>query len=399
MRILLTISCSLDPDSGAAGSTLRLGQEYTQLGHEVSFFTYSDLPKALPDAIKMVAFPELAARHILGRCRQGAIDVVDSPCGEGWLYSKALSTRKKARPLLVTRSHGLEATLHHCYLDAAQKGSLKLSWKYFLYRGSWRLWEEAISLRNADLVFLLNREDAKYATERLNVRSEKIHIVPNGIPDSLIDLPKAAIFNGYSETLQIAQIGSYIQRKGIQYTVPALQTILRRFSHVKITLLGTGCPEETVYKDFEPELHARIQVIPQYSLDSLPRLLQNHQIKLFTPLNEGFGKVLLEAMACGLAPVVSAAGGPLEVVRDGYDALVIPIGDSLAVERALEQLITDPTYLEKIRHNAYATAQNYRWKTVANKRLSLYQKAIVELQSETMLAASKGHQSHQSSAR
>jgi len=394
MKILLTISSHLDPNSGAAGTTLRLGREYEKLGHEVQFYSFDNLPKRLPAAIRMVTFPEVAASHVFNLVRQQAIDVVDAPTGDGWLWAKWLKQSNKQLPLIVTRSHGLENTLHLDYLKEATKGNLKLNWKYFLYRGSWRLWEETTALKNADLVFLLNREDANFAVKQLQVNRDRIHVVANGIPDSFIGLPFEPLPAASNAPLHIAQIGTYVERKGIRYTVPALNSILQRYSHVHISFLGTGCPETQVYEDFAPELRDRITVIPRYSLEELPTLLKDHQIKLFAPLSEAFGKVLVEAMSCGLAPVTSAAAGPLEVVRDGHDALVVPIGNAIAIEAALEQLIRDQTYLETIRRNAYATAQDYSWSNVANQRLCLYQAALTELHSQNIPETSKKSHSH-----
>jgi glycosyltransferase involved in cell wall biosynthesis len=141
-------------------------------------------------------------------------------------------------------------------------------------------------------------------------------------------------------------------------------------------MLGTGCPAEQVYADFKPELRDRVHVIPHYHHEQLPTFLQGHQIKLFPSLAEGFGIVLLEAMACGLAPITTAIDGPKEIVRDGQDGILIPPRDRQAIEQALEQLISDRPYLEQLRRHAYETAQNYSWRSVAQQQLALYEKAL-----------------------
>jgi glycosyltransferase involved in cell wall biosynthesis len=120
----------------------------------------------------------------------------------------------------------------------------------------------------------------------------------------------------------------------------------------------------------------QIDVIPRYPHQMLPTLLKGHQIKLFPSISEAFGKALVEAMACGLAPITTATQGPMEIVCDQHDAIVIPSRNNQAIEQALEQLITDLPYLEKLRRNAYATAQRYSWQRIAQDRLSLYQKAL-----------------------
>jgi glycosyltransferase involved in cell wall biosynthesis len=112
-------------------------------------------------------------------------------------------------------------------------------------------------------------------------------------------------------------------------------------------------------------------VVPRYARTELPAPLKGYQIKPFPTLMEGFGLDLVEAMACGLAPIVTSTPGPLEIVQDGYDALVVPVRDSRAMERALERLITGRALLDKLRRTAHAKAQAYSWSRIARQRLQL----------------------------
>jgi glycosyltransferase involved in cell wall biosynthesis len=82
---------------------------------------------------------------------------------------------------------------------------------------------------------------------------------------------------------------------------------------------------------------------------------------------------LAEAMACGLAPVVTSTPGPLEIVQDGHDGLVVPARDPQAIKHALERLITDRALLDKLRRNAHAKVQPYSWSQIAQQRLQLYE--------------------------
>ncbi len=380
MKILLTIHEKLDPDSGSAGSTLKLGQEYQKLGHEVQYYSFDNLPSWLHPKIKDVVFPEFVAAQISTRSSKQAIDVVDASTGDAWLWAKMLRNSSKKRPLLVTRSHGLEHTQHLENLEDVRRGNLRLSWQYPLYRGSILLWEVATSLRCADLVFQLNHQDAKYAIEHLGVKPERTHVFPNGIPDAFLNLRFEPTPAAEDSVIRIAQVSTYITRKGIHYSAPALNKILARYPYVQMSFFGTECREcsdvAQVYADFDPDVRDRIRVVPRYPHEMLPTLLKGHHIKLLPSLSEGFGKALIEAMACGLAPVTTATPGPMEIVGDGYDAQVIPTRDSQAIEQALERLLSDRPYLEQLRRNARTAAQRYSWRRIAKDRLSLYEEAL-----------------------
>ncbi|MEG4860750.1 glycosyltransferase family 4 protein, partial [Microcoleus sp. K1-B1] len=156
----------------------------------------------------------------------------------------------------------------------------------------------------------------------------------------------------------------------------ALNAILARYPQVKVSFLGTGCSEAEVHADFEPAVRDRIRVIPRYQHETLPELLRGHHIKLFPTLSEGFSVALMDAIACGLAPVTTTTPGPMEVVRDGENGMLVPPRDSEAIEQALERLITERPYLEKLRRKAYATAQKYSWHRIASDNLTLYEAAL-----------------------
>lgn len=57
---------------------------------------------------------------------------------------------------------------------------------------------------------------------------------------------------------------------------------------------------------------------------------------------EGISNTLLEAMACGCAPVATAVGGNPELVTDGGNGLLVPASDSEALAQALGRLVADP---------------------------------------------------------
>lgn len=381
MKILLTIHHELNPNAGAPGVTWQLGQEYQKLGHDVQYYTFDNLPRQLPGLAKGIMFPEFVASHISTLSRKQTVDVVDASTGDAWVWAKMRRRARENCPLLVTRSHGLEHVVHLDNLEEVQRGNLRLSWKYPLYHGGFRLWEVATSLRCSDLALLLNSRDAKYAVEQLGVKPERSRIVANGIPEAFLNLTFEPTPDAFDSTIRIAQVGNYIPRKGIHYGTPALNTILARYPHVKMSFLGTGCPEAEVHANFDPAVRDRILVIPRYTHEMLPTLLKGHQIKLFPSLSEGFSLALPEAMACGLAPVTTATPGAMEMVRDGHDAIAIPVRDSRAIEQALERLISDRPYLEQLRRNAYATAQRYSWARIARDNLALYEEALCQRKS------------------
>jgi glycosyltransferase involved in cell wall biosynthesis len=61
---------------------------------------------------------------------------------------------------------------------------------------------------------------------------------------------------------------------------------------------------------------------------------------------EGFGNVLIEAMACGVPVVATSSPGTREIIRDGVDGLLVDVHEPAALAAALERLLRD----EALRH-------------------------------------------------
>lgn len=374
MKTLFTFHYPSDRNAGAAGVTLRLAEEYQKRGHQTECYSLSDLPKPLPPLAKFVSFSGFVAAHIARSLDQAWIDVIDASTADAWIWGSVLQRFRKKRPLLIARCHGLEHIEHLEYLEEADRGNLHLDRKYWLYRGSIRLWEAATSMRHSDLVLLLNQRDRAYVVEKLGVHPDRAHIVPNGIPESMLDLPFEPT-PAPNEPIRIAQVSSYIVRKGIQYGTPALNAILKRYPTVEVSLLGTEIPADQVYADFSPQVRDRVNVIPYYANNTLPTLLKGHHIKILPTISEGFGVALVEAMACGLVPVTTNAPGPLEIVRHNEDGIIVPCRDRSALEAAIERLILDRERLDQLRRNAYRSAQRFSWSNIAEMNLNFYEKA------------------------
>jgi glycosyltransferase involved in cell wall biosynthesis len=378
MKILLVLHHYLDPNAGASSVTLKLGEAYKKLGHDVYFYSYDDLPPKPTGKLAGILFPYWVAKHIRRLSQEIGLDVVHASSGDAWIWGTFFSRLSQGRkPLLVTQSHGLEQTMHDQILEEARSGRLKLSWKYPLYNGSIALWTAAKSFQVADFCFMLNQHDAGIVRQSMGVAAEKVKVFPNGIPDEFIGLPFEAFQPEADRLPGIAFVGSYLDRKGIQFGVPALNNLLQRYPQLRATFLGTGVAAATVLSDFSVAVRDRVTVVPSFDKPELPRLLKDSHILLFPSLSEGFPLAVPEAMACGLAPIVTQIPGPTEIVVNGVNGLVVEPRNQLPLEQAMENLINNVDRLQKLQSEAYHTIQKLSWGYIAKQHLALYQSAEV----------------------
>ncbi len=73
----------------------------------------------------------------------------------------------------------------------------------------------------------------------------------------------------------------------------------------------------------------------------LPNLLRASDVVVLPSVNESFGQVLVEGMACELPAIAVDRGGPAEIIDDGETGWLVPPDDVAALERAIVEAATD----------------------------------------------------------
>lgn len=75
--------------------------------------------------------------------------------------------------------------------------------------------------------------------------------------------------------------------------------------------------------------------------DDVPRLMNAASLLVHSARQEPFGRVLLEAAACGLPIIATNVGGTREMLRNGTDALLVPPASADAIEAAIRSFLDD----------------------------------------------------------
>lgn len=105
--------------------------------------------------------------------------------------------------------------------------------------------------------------------------------------------------------------------------------------------------------------------------------LLGSSILAMTSRYEGFGMVLIEAMSCGV-PVLAFAckSGPRDIIRDGEDGFLIPVGNKAMFIEKLTLLINDPELLHRMGEAAARNVQRFSEEPVMARWITLFQESI-----------------------
>jgi colanic acid/amylovoran biosynthesis glycosyltransferase len=145
------------------------------------------------------------------------------------------------------------------------------------------------------------------------------------------------------EAIHIIMVGALIWRKGFEYALMALKSLLDQELDVYLDIVGDG-PELDRIEYTARDLHIleKVNLIGKLTPDRVRDALWQADIFLLASLSEGIANVVVEAMSCGLPVVSTDCGGMREAITDGAEGFLVPARNAAAIAAALACLINDP---------------------------------------------------------
>ena len=113
-------------------------------------------------------------------------------------------------------------------------------------------------------------------------------------------------------------------------------------------------------------------------IPDVARQIERAALFLLTSYSEGVSNALIEALATGL-PVISTdvpSGGTVELMEDGVNGLIIPPGDEEALVRAMDRLLGDPDYADRLGREAAAIQKRLSPERVNRLWLQYFEKIM-----------------------
>ncbi|HYN91957.1 MAG TPA: flippase-like domain-containing protein [Thermoleophilaceae bacterium] len=220
-------------------------------------------------------------------------------------------------------------------------------------------------------------EAARWTAQRFY--GGRYRVVPNGVDLS------AARPDGLRphEEVRILFVGRAEERKGLPVLLRAFEALRGAGVEARLTVAGPAA-EEVEPLLLEPE---GVDLAGQVDDTQKWRLLGEADLLCAPSLGaESFGMVLTEAFASGTPVVASDIAGYREVVRDGRDGLLVPVGDAVALGEALRALAFDPERRSEMAEAARERAERFAWPNVAREVTEVYEEALAVPQPRGRLA-------------
>jgi glycosyltransferase involved in cell wall biosynthesis len=184
-----------------------------------------------------------------------------------------------------------------------------------------------------------------------------------------------------SDSLVVGYVGWLIPIKGVTYLVNAMAEVMQRHPNSLLVLVGKGDEKG------EEEVKLSKQVENLGIVDNVRflgwrpdvgEIMSCFDIFVLPSLNEGMGRVLVEAMATGLPIVASRVGGIPDLVKHGENGLLVPPADEGALERAISDLLSDEARRKRMGETGKRICRPYSIEAMVEKIDDLYSRLVEE---------------------
>ncbi len=216
-------------------------------------------------------------------------------------------------------------------------------------------------LKQLDRFVVLTEEDKSAWSELHNICV---------IPDPLSFVPKSI---SPLTSKRVIAVGRYVYQKGFDLLLQAWAKIEKQYPDWQLVIFGDGnrVPYEQQMKDLGID-SARCHLNGPTA--NIQQEYVNSSIFAFSSRFEGFGMVLVEAMACGL-PVVSFACpcGPMDIIKDGEDGFLVENGNIGAFAASLSQLMQKDSLCKSMSQAGKTSVRRFYMEHIAKQWKDIFE--------------------------
>jgi glycosyltransferase involved in cell wall biosynthesis len=211
----------------------------------------------------------------------------------------------------------------------------------------------------ADLIVATSNGVAEDLTKNFGVNPDAIQVVPNPVDlDAVRSRAGEAVeIDVDRDTPVIVAAGRLADAKNYPLLIDAI-AVLRRTLPVRLLILGQGELEQSLRRHIaDRQLEGAITLL---GFQRNPwKYIARADVFALSSHYEGFGNVLIEAMAVGVPVVATASAGTRDIINHGVDGLLVEQHDADSLAAALAAVLSSPTRRRAMSGEARVAAERF----------------------------------------
>ncbi len=247
------------------------------------------------------------------------------------------------------------------------------NWKYNLLRRAARPFVSNYIAVSRDL------ED--WLRSVIRVPHNKLHQIYNGV-DGTRFRPRVGPRPDFAhpDSIVFGAVGRMVEVKDYPMLTRAFIQLVRqqpeRAARARLVIVGEGPARATCQDMLKSAGLAHLAWLPGERHD-IADIMQVFDVFVLPSKNEGISNTILEALASGLPVIATAVGGNVELVEDGVNGLLVPVGDFSGMAQALLTYLDTPALIDEHAGNARQIAeQRFSIPAMAEAYARVYDKTL-----------------------
>lgn len=235
-------------------------------------------------------------------------------------------------------------------------------------------------LKNTSSIICVSSDTARRVEAIFPHMLEKCTVIPNGI-EPAVERQRSGQSRestrdelGLGNAFTFIYVGRVTESKGIDVLASSAANLMTKGENVSLLVVGTGSELARM-----KEKYSRFPAIRFLGFrEDVGSYYKAADVAVLASVREGMSTFLLEAMYHGLAILATDVGGVQELLEIGTKCRILPkVGPLEVTDGLLYYLNLDSSQFKKLGPaNAALVNQHFSWSRLADRTLSVYQKAI-----------------------
>ena len=256
------------------------------------------------------------------------------------------------------KSH-MSARERYGAMTIVERGSSHIAFQNNILREEYQYW----GIKYEELhPLIIEKEISEYQyCDNIIVQSsfaERTFIQQGVSKDKIIKLPLGVnleLFHKISKIdnkFRVLAMGTLSIRKGSLYLLEAIKNL----NLPNIEFVFNGKISGEIDKLILPYLDL-INQMGMRPFSELYKIYSNASVLVLPTIEDGFGNVIVEAMACGIPVIATTNCGASDVILDGVDGFIVPIRDTFAIQQKILFLYENPLICQEMGRAAMEKAK------------------------------------------
>jgi glycosyltransferase involved in cell wall biosynthesis len=177
----------------------------------------------------------------------------------------------------------------------------------------------------------------------------------------------------------IGFVGRFVKDKGIRELVEAFRELGTTRPNLRLLLVGDFESGDPVEPEVRKYIESASTILRPGFVENTAPYYALMDVFVLPTYREGFPGVPLEAQASGVPVVTTTATGAIESVVNGVTGVLVPVGDSKALTKAIDELLAEPTLRQRMGEAGRArTEREFRQDVIWDALIRHYQALLAK---------------------